>query len=355
VVKKTMKSVLGVVGIAVVAAGILMVERHAMAAPQAAGASGYHLIKKVKLGGTGGWDYLTVDQATHRLFISRGTKVIVVDPVTEKVLGEIPDMKRVHGIALAGEFNKGYITDGQAATATMFDMTTYKTLGQAKTDKDADAVIYDAFSKRVFTFNGDAGTSTVIEAADGKVAGTVTLGGGPEFAATDGKGKIFVNLEDKSQLVKFDAKTLKVENTWPLAPCESPSGLAIDAEHEVLVVGCHNKLMAFVDGNSGKVLGTVPIGQGVDANRFDPGTGYAFASCGDGTLTIAHEDSPGKFSLVEMINTQRGARTMALDKSNHNVYLVTAEFGPAPAATAENPRPRPAILPDTFVLLEYGK
>jgi hypothetical protein len=353
-VNKLTKCVLGAVSITIVTAGML-ISHHASAVAQAAAASGYHLIKKVKLGGTGGWDYLTVDPATHRLFISRGTKVIVVDPVTEKVLGEIPDMKRVHGIALATEFNKGYITDGQSATATMFDMTTYKTLGQAKTDKDADAVIYDAFSKRVFTFNGDAGTSTVIEAADGKVAGTVTLGGGPEFAATDGKGKIFANLEDKSQLVKFDAKTLKVENTWPLAPCESPSGLAIDVEHEVLIVGCHNKLMAFVDGNSGKVLGTVPIGQGVDANRFDPGTGYAFASCGDGTLTIAHEDSPGKFSLVEMINTQRGARTMALDKSNHNVYLVTADFGPAPAATAENPRPRPAILPDTFVLLEYGK
>jgi DNA-binding beta-propeller fold protein YncE len=348
------QSVMGVVAVGILVAG-MFVSRHAVAAPQAAGASGYHLIKKVKLGGTGGWDYLTVEQATHRVFISRGTKVIVVDPEREKVLGEIPDMKRVHGIALAAEFNKGFITDGQSATATMFDMKTFKTLGQAKTDEDADAVIYDPYSKRVFTFNGDAGTSTVIDAASGNVGGTVKLGGQPEFAASDGKGKIFVNLEDKSQLVKFDAKTLKVENTWPLAPCESPSGLAIDAEHEVLVVGCHNKLMAFVDGNSGKVLGTVPIGQGVDANRFDPGTGYAFASCGDGTLTIAHEDSPGKFSPVEMITTQRGARTMALDKSNHNVYLVSADFGPAPAATADNPRPRPAILPDTFVLLVYGK
>jgi DNA-binding beta-propeller fold protein YncE len=234
-------------------------------------------------------------------------------------------------------------------------MTTLKKLGEAKTDKDPDGVIYDPFSERVFTFNGDASSSTAIDAANGNVAGTVALGGGPEFAATDGKGKIFVNLEDKSQLVKFDAKTLKVDNTWPLAPCESPSGLAIDAEHEVLVVGCHNKMMAFVDGNSGRVLGTVPIGQGVDANRFDPGTGYAFASCGDGTLTIAHEDSPTKFSLVETVTTQRGARTMALDRSNHNVYMVTADFGPAPAATADNPRPRPAILPDTFVLLVYGK
>jgi hypothetical protein len=353
-VGKIMKNLVGVAGITALAAG-LIASRHAVAAPQAAGASGYHLIKKVKLGGTGGWDYLTVDQATHRVFISRGTKVIVVDPVTEKILGEIPDTQGVHGIALAAEFNKGYTTNGRTSNSTIFDMSTMKPLGEVKTDKDPDAVIYDSYSKRVFTFNGDAGSSTVIDAAHGSVAGTVALGGQPEFAASDGKGKIFANLEDKSELVRFDAKTLKVENTWPLAPCESPSGLAIDAEHEVLVVGCHNKLMAFVDGNSGKVLGTVPIGQGVDANRFDPGTGYAFASCGDGTLTIAHEDSPEKFSLVEMITTQRGARTMALDRSNHTVYLVTAEFGPAPPATADNPRPRPAILPDTFVLLVYGK
>jgi DNA-binding beta-propeller fold protein YncE len=207
----------------------------------------------------------------------------------------------------------------------------------------------------VFTFNGDANTASAIDVSSGKLVATFPLGGGPEFAATDGKGKIFVNLEDKNSLVKFDAKTLKIENTWPLAPCESPSGLAIDAAHEILVVGCHNKMMTFVDGHSGKVLGTVPIGQGVDANRFDPVSGYAFASCGDGTLTIAHEDSPTQFSLVEMIQTQRGARTMALDYANHNVYLVTADFGSAPAATADNPRPRPTILPDTFVLLVYAK
>jgi hypothetical protein len=324
------------------------------AAPQSVGASGYHLIKKVKLGGTGGWDYLEVDPATHRLFISRGTHVIVVDP-DGKLLADIPDTQGVHGIALADEFNKGFTTNGRASNSTIFDLTSLKATGTAKTDKDPDAVIYDPFSKRVFTFNGDANSSTVIDAVSGTGAGTVALGGGPEFAATDGKGRIFVNLEDKSSLVKFDAKTLKVENTWPLAPCESPSGLAIDAAHEILVVGCHNKLMAFVDGNSGKVLGTVPIGQGVDANRFDPATGYAFASCGDGTLTIAHEDSPTKFSLLEMIQTQRGARTMAIDYSTHTVYLVSADFGPAPAATADNPRPRPAIIPDTFTLLIYGK
>lgn len=333
----------------------LFAASHLPAAPQSGGGSGYHLVKKVKLGGPGGWDYLEVDPATHRLFISRGTHVIVVDAEQGKVIGDIPDTKGVHGIAMADEFNRGYTTNGGTSDSTNFDLTSLKVLGNTKTDKDSDAVIYDPFSKRVFTFNGDANTASGIDAASGKLVGTFPLGGGPEFGATDGKGKIFVNLEDKSSLVKFDAKTLKIENTWPLAPCESPSGLAIDAANEILVVGCHNKLMAFVDGNNGKVLGTVPIGQGVDANRFDPGTGFAFASCGDGTLTIAHEDSPTKFSLVEMIQTQRGARTMALDYATHTVYLVTAEFGPAPAATTGNPRPRPTMIPDTFTLLVYGR
>jgi hypothetical protein len=325
------------------------------AAAQSGGGSGYHLIKKVKLGGSGGWDYLEVDPATHRLFISRATHVAVVDPDQGKIIGDIPDTQGVHGIAFADEFNKGFTTNGRTSDSTIFDLTSLKVVGNAKTDKDTDAVIYDPFSKRVFTFNGDANTASAVDAASGALVGTFALGGGPEFGATDGKGKIFVNLEDKSSLVKFDAKTLKIENTWPLAPCESPSGLAIDAAHEILVVGCHNKLMTFVDGNSGKVLGTVPIGQGVDANRFDPVTGYAFASCGDGTITIAHEDSPTKFSPVEMIQTERGARTMALDYATHTVYTVTAEFGETPAATPEHPRPRPAIIPDTFTLLVYGK
>src|ERR1700689_754838 len=333
----------------------LLATAQVCAAPQSSGASGYRLIKKVKLGGSGGWDYLEVDPATHRLFITRATHVIVVEPEQGKIIGDIPDTQGVHGIAFADEFNKGFTTNGRTSDSTIFDLTSLKVIGNTKTDKDTDAVIYDPFSKRVFTFNGDANTASAIDAASGTLVGTFPLGGGPEFGASDGKGKMFVNLEDKSALVKFDAKTLQIENTWPLAPCESPSGLAIDAAHEILVVGCHNKLMTFVDGNSGKVIGTVPIGQGVDANRFDPVTGYAFASCGDGTITVAHEDSPTKFSLVEMIQTQRGARTMALDYANHTVYTVTAEFGETPAATAEHPRPRPAIIPDTFTLLIYGK
>lgn len=352
--KKKWKLVVVCMGLIMLASGLALAG-HLSAAPQGSGGSGYHLVKKVKLGGPGGWDYLTVDQATHRLFISRGTHVIVVDPEQGKVIGDIPDTQGVHGIAIVNEFNRGYTSNGKPGTSTIFDLTTLKTLGEAKTDKDSDAIIYDPSSKRVFSFNGDAHSATAIDAASGKVAGTIALDGGPEFAAADGKGMVFANIEDKSELVKIDSKTLKILNTWPLAPCESPSGLAIDAEHEVLAVGCHNKMMAFVDGNTGKVVGTVPIGQGVDANRFDPGTGLAFASCGDGTLTVAHEDAPDKFSLVETITTQRGARTMALDRSNHTIYLITAEFGPAPAATKENPHPRPTMVPDSFTLLVFGK
>ena len=335
------------------AENIVVNAQEASSAP--AGKSGYHLIKKVKLGGEGGWDYLSVDAASRRLFISRGTHVMVLDADQGTLVGDIPNTQGVHGIALVPKMNKGFTSNGRTATVTIFDMKTLKTLGEVKTDKDPDAIIYDPGSKRVFTFNGDASSSTAIDAAAGKVVGTVALGGKPEYAAADGKGHVFVNLEDKSELVKFDASSLKVEKSWPLAPCESPSGLAIDAQHEILVVGCHNKMMAFLDGNSGHVIGTVPIGQGVDANRFDADSGLAFASCGDGTVTVAHEDSPDKFTVVDTINTQRGARTMELDRSNHNLYTVSADFGATPAATAEHPHPRPAIVPDTFVLLIYGK
>lgn len=325
-----------------------------VAAPQMGG-SGYHLEKRYKLGGEGYWDYLTIDSPNHRLFISRGTHVMVVDTATGATVGDIPGMHRVHGIALAPEFNKGFVSDGQPGTVTVFDYKTLKVLDTVTTDKDCDAIIYDPGSKRVFTMNGDANTSTAIDAATGKVVSTFPLGGGPEFAAADGKGHVFANLEDKSALIKINSQTLKVEETWPLAPCQSPSGLAIDAANERLFVGCHSKVMAFVDGNSGKVLGTVPIGQGVDANRFDSGTGDAFASCGDGTITVAHEDSSEKLSPVDTITTQRGARTMEVDPVSHTIYTVTAEFGPTPAATAENPRPRPTMVPDSFTLLVFNR
>jgi YVTN family beta-propeller protein len=342
-------------GVFALLAALSLAGHQAATAQEGSAASGYHLIKKVKLGGEGGWDYLTVDSASRRLFISRGTHVMVVNADEGKVVGDIPNTQGVHGIALVPDMNKGFTSNGKSNTSTVFDMKTLQPAGEATTEKNPDAIIYDPSSKRVFTFNGGSDSATAIDAATGKTVGTIALGGGPEFAASDGKGHVFVNLEDKSQLVKFDPVTLKVEKTWPLAPCESPSGLAIDAEHEILVVGCHNKMMAFVDGSSGNVIGTVPICQGVDANRFDSETGFAFASCGDGTVTVAHEDSPDKFSVVDTITTQKGARTMELDTSNHNLYLVSADFGATPAATPEHPRPRPAIVPDTFMLLIYGR
>jgi len=337
------------------------------ARPQQPGASGYKIANKVVLGGDGGWDYLEVDPATHHVFISRGTHVMVIDD-NGKIIGDIPDTAGVHGIAIAPEFNRGFITDGQASQLTIFDLATFKTIGTAATDRGADGIVYDPASKRVFAMNGAGNSATAVDAATGSVVGTVQLGGRPEFPAADGKGHVFANLEDKSELVELDSKTLTILNTWPLAPCESPSGLAIDAEHERLVVGCHNNLMAFVDGTNGKVVATVLIPSGVDANRFDPLTGFAFASTGsgDGAITIAHEESPDKFTLVDTVPTMSGARTMAIDYSDHTIYTVSAQMQPAVAPSADatqvapttgaagggRPGRRP-MVPGTFTVLIF--
>ncbi len=318
-------------------------------------AEGFHLIKKVVLGGEGGWDYLTVDSPARRLYLSRSTRVMVLDADTYAVVGEIPNTEGVHGIAIARALGRGFTSNGRANTVTIFDLKTLKVLGSAKTGENPDAIIYDPASRRVFTFNGRSSDTTAIDAASGAVAGTVALGGRPEFATSDGEGKIYVNLEDKSAVVAVDSRALSVKATWPLAPCEEPSGMAIDPAHRRLFSGCHNKMMAVMDADNGHVIATPPIGQGVDANGFDPDSGLAFSSNGDGTLTVVHEDSPEKFSVVENVSTQRGARTMALDAKTHNVFLVTAEFGPPPAATPERPRPRPSMLPGTFTLLVFGK
>jgi DNA-binding beta-propeller fold protein YncE len=342
-----------VIGFAATAAAGLLIVKSASA--QTSGSSGYHLANTVKLGGEGGWDYLFADPATHRVFISRGTHTMVLDG-DGKVIGDIPNTLGVHGIALAPEFKRGFISDGQANAVTVFDLDTLQTISQIKvTGQNPDSILYDPASKRVFTFNGRSGDSTAIDAKTGEVAGTIALGGKPETAQTDRAGHIYVNLEDKSEIAVVDTSSLKVLNTWPIAPCEGPSGLAFDVAHNRLFAGCGNKIMAVIDSTNGKVVATVPIGQGVDANGFDPGTGFAFASCGDGTLIVAHEDSPDKYTVVDTIQTQRGARTMTVDTGSHKVYTVTAQFGPTPAATADNPRPRPAFVPDSFVLLIYTR
>jgi DNA-binding beta-propeller fold protein YncE len=316
--------------------------------------SAYHLLKKAVLGGEGFWDYLTCDSEARRVYISRGTHVMVLDADTYTVVGDIPDTNGVHGIALAPQFGRGFTSNGRTNTITIFDLKTLKTLGTAKTGEGPDAIIYDPASHRVFTFNGHGGNSTAIDAETANVAGTIDLGGRPEFAVADGAGHVYANLEDKSEVVAIDSQGLSVKARWPLAPCEEPSGMAMDRDHRRLFSGCHNKMMAVMDADSGKVLATPPIGEGVDANAFDPGTGLAFSSNGSGTLTVVHEDSPDKFSVVGNVETQRGARTMALDLKTHNVFLVTAEFGPPPPATAEHPHPRPTMKPGTFTLLVFG-
>jgi len=323
--------------------------------PLAAANWNYRLLKKVVLGGEGGWDYLICDSASRRIYISRGTHVMVVDADSYAVVGDIPGTDGVHGITLAPELERGFTSNGHANTVTIFDLKTLKILGTAPTGNGPDAIIYDPASKRVFTFNGHGGDATAIDAASGKPAGTVALGGKPEFAAADGRGHIYNNLEDKSELLQIDAGKLTVTVRWPLAPCEEPSGLAIDPKHRRLFAGCQNQMMAVVDADSGKVLATPAIGQGVDANAFDPGAQLALSSNGDGTLNIVHEDSPEKFTPVASVPTQRGARTMALDLKTHRIFLVTAEFGPPPEPSADHPHPRPQAIPGTFTLMVLGR
>jgi YVTN family beta-propeller protein len=317
--------------------------------------AGYHLIKTYKLGGDGGWDYLTFDRASNRLYISRSTHVIVINPESGETVGDIPDTPGVHGIALAPEFGRGFVSNGRDGTVSVFDLTTLKVLSPIKVGENPDAILYDPASKRVFTFNGRSHDATAIDAAKGTVVGTIKLEGKPEFAVSDEKGEIFVNIEDKSELFAIDPAKLEVKSRWPLAPCEEPTGLAIDRKHRRLFSGCSNKLMAILDADSGKLISTLPIGDGVDATAFDPETGLVFASCGEGVLTVVHEDSADKFSITETVPTERGARTMTLDPAKHEIFLVTAKFGPPPAPTAEQPHPRPAILPDSFVVLVVGK
>ena len=323
----------------------------ALSAP-AADSGDYKVAKRLEVGGDGGWDYLVVDTAARRLYVSRGTRVMVLDADSGAVVGEIANTEGVHGIALAPDLERGFTSNGRANTVTIFDRKTLKTIGEVKSSgQNPDAILYDSATKRVFAFNGRSGDATAIDAAKGEVVGTIALDGKPEFAQSDGTGRVFVNIEDKSTIAVIDAKKLTVTAKWPLAPCEEPSGMAADRAHKRLFIGCRNKMMAAVDMNTGKVVATVPIGEGVDANGFDPITGLAFASSGDGTLTAARLDGSDKFAAVQTIKTEPRARTMALDEKTHRIFLPTARFGPPPPATTATPRPRPSMLPGTFVIL----
>jgi DNA-binding beta-propeller fold protein YncE len=290
-------------------------------------AAGYHLLKTIPVGGTGGWDYLTVDESGRRLFVSHETRVEVIDLASDRVSGTIPNTPGVHGIALAASEGRGFVTDGQASTVTIFDLSSLATISQVPTGKKPDAIVYDPSTHRVFAMNGDGNSSTAIDAASGKVVGTIELAGGPEFAVADGEGNIFVNLEDQSLTLRIDARALAVKDRWPLAPCKRPSSLAIDRANHRLFVGCRNKVMAVINAQNGTVIATFPIGDHVDATAFDPQTALIFNSTGEGTVDVFHEDSPDKYSAVERLPTHVGSKTMALDSTTHQIFVPSNESG----------------------------
>jgi len=320
------------------------------AAAVSAAESPYHFLKEIPVGTDGGWDYLSVDSAARRLYVSHGTQVVVIDLDKESVVGEITNTPGVHGLAPAPELGRGMTSNGRENKAGIVDLKTLQTLSKVDTGQNPDGMLYEPGQKEFYTFNGRGESATVIDAKSAKVVATVALGGRPEFGAADpGAGRVYDNLEDKSEVVAIDTKTHAVVNRWPIAPGEEASGMAIDTAAHRLFLGCRNNLMVMMDSGTGKVAGTVPIGQGVDANAFDPGTGLAFASCGDGTVTIAHEDSPDKLTVVQTLATQRGSRTMTLDPKTHKIYLAAGKFdAPAPGER------RGRMVPGSFKILVYG-
>jgi YVTN family beta-propeller protein len=309
----------------------------------AAAGADYKVVKTWKLGGDGGWDYLTADSAGHRLFIARATRVMVIDTKSGKQVGEIPETAGVHGIALDLEIGRGFTSNGREDTVSVFDLKSLAVEKKIKVGSGPDAILYDPFSKRVFTFNAKSHDTTAVDASKGEVVGKIELGGKPEFAATDEKGTVFVNIEDTSELVAFDPQKLTLKARWKLTECERPTGLAIDRKNRRLFSGCSgNKRMVVVDADSGKVVASPAIGEGCDATKFDPDRGLAFASAGDGTITVIKEDDANKFSVAQTVTTQKGARTMALDAKTHKLFTVTANVGP---------RPERKVEPDSFVVL----
>jgi hypothetical protein len=314
----------------------------------AAAPTGYHVSGEIKIGGEGGWDYLTVDSAARRLYVSHATHVVVVDIDSNKVVGDIPDTPGVHGIAIAPELNRGFISNGRGNNITIFDLKTLMATGMAAAGENPDSIRYDSVSGRVFAFNGRSKNATAVDAKTGNVAATIALPGKPEFSVADGKGKVYVNIEDTNEVAEIDAAKAIMTKKYSLSPCEGPTGLAFDAKDRRLFSACSNRLMAISDPDAGKVVATPPIGAGSDGAAFDPGTGYAFTSNGDGTLTIVQQTG-GKWEVLENISTERGARTIAVDETTHNIYLPTAMTTPSQGGG------RPTYLPDTFKVLVVGK
>lgn len=317
-------------------------------------AEGFKVVGKIKIGGTGGWDYLAVDPAAGRVYASHGTLVEVVDTNAGKVIGQITQLHGVHGIAVAPEFGKGFITNGQSNSVTIFDLKTLAKVGEPQTGQNPDSVCFEPKTKHIFTFNGRSSDSTAIDPKTNEVIKSFPLGGKPEECAADGTGKIYANLEDSSEIIEIDAAKPAVLRHASLAPCESPSGLAIDIKNKKLFAACDNKVMAVIDIPTLKVVATPPIGAGPDGAGFDPDLGLAFSSNGgDGTLSIVKQVN-GKYETVDNVSTERGARTMTVDSKNHRVYLLAAAYGPTPAASSGQ-RVRPPILPDSFHVIVVGK
>ena len=320
---------------------------------------GYHLLKKYDLGAAPGgkeyWDYITFDPATRRLYISHNTEVKVVDADSGAEVGSIPDLKRVHGIALVPDLGRGFISDGGADEVVAFDLKTLKVTSHIKTGGNPDCIIYDHASKHVFTMNGKTNDSSVIDPSSLAVVATIPMGARPEYAVADGKGIIYDNIEDKNEVVALDSRTNSVKARWPIAPAAEATAMDMDIQHRRLFIGGRNKLIAIMDADTGKVLQTFPIGSGVDTNVFEPETGLLFTAVREGALHVFHEDSPDKFSAVETVKTEFGARNMALDPKSHKLFIDTADFGPAPAATTEQPNPQPTPVSGTFRLLVYGR
>lgn len=316
----------------------------------------YSLIKEIPIGGEGGWDYLSIDEGASRLYVSHATKVVVVDLENDAVVGEIADTPGVHGLAVAPGMGRGFTSNGKEGKVSVVDLKTLKTLSKSPAGSNPDAILFDPGQKEVYAFNGHSKSATVLSAATGELVATIPLSGKPEFAAADpAAGKVFCNIEDKSEVAVIDTKTHKVVATWPIAPGESASGMAIDLENHRLFLGCDNKLMLMLDSTTGKVLGSVPIGDHVDANAFDPESHLAFASCGDGTTTIASDEDPSKLTVVQTLTTEKSARTMALDSKTHKIYLASAKFEPVTKSSSAEGHQRPKIIPGSLKILVYGR
>jgi YVTN family beta-propeller protein len=315
----------------------------------------YKFLNEIPIGGEGGWDILTIDPAAGRLYLSHAAKVVVVDLNKNSVVGEIADTPGVHAFVPVSDVGRGFSSNGKESKSSVVDLTTLKTVSKIDTGQSPDAIVYEPRHGEVYVFNHTGNSATVIDAKTATVSATIELGGSPEFAAVDeGAGRVYCNIEDKSEVAVIDASKHKVVAHWPLAPGEEPSGIALDAAHHRLFAGCHNKMMIMLDTGTGKVVGHVPIGTGVDGCAFDDASQLAFASCGDGTTTIAKEETPQKLTVVQTLKTERGARTMALDPKTHRIYLPSAQFQPPPSPSPGASPARPTIVPNTLKLLVYG-